>query len=65
MKGDNDFVRGYICACCCILDAYGADVEVAEALRGIGFQRLDLRIIDVADREILRKWKFIPRRKKK
>ena len=61
----HDFVRGYICACCGILDGHGVSTEIREALDAIGFHRLDLRILDVADREILKKWGFLPRKRRR
>jgi hypothetical protein len=57
------FVQGYICACANILSGHGSDVEVGEALRAIGFKDVDLSKIDKVDKEILRQYKFIPRKK--
>lgn len=65
-KEDKEFIRGYVCACANILSAYGfgEEVPVKEALKGISFSRVDLRIIDRYDKGILKQYGFIPRKSK-
>jgi hypothetical protein len=52
-KGRNDFLRGYVCALCCILNSHGPGTEVEDALKCAG--QFDWSEIDAQDRETLLK----------
>jgi hypothetical protein len=49
LQSSRDFVRGYICAVCCLINSHGDSTEVRDILGGIGINSLNTSWIDDED----------------